>query len=128
MKEMMITMAIVQTVFVLIYIFFYDSPSQSHQLDTSALDKMHLRPLQDVMSEKEPSMTEQMKQAMKNKNFMLAMISSSLIVSITFSFPTIMEQILLPFDYTSNDVSIFGSCYNGFGIIGGILISIVLSK
>ena len=90
-KEMMLTMAIVHTVFLFVVIFFYNSPNHGEELGASALDKMPLQSLEDVMSHKEPTMMEQMREASKNRNFMFAMMSSSLMVSITYCFPTIME-------------------------------------
>ena len=69
-----------------------------------------------------------MKSLTKNKNYMLAMISSSLAISVTYSFPTLMAEILFPYDYTNDDMSLYGALYNGVGICGGIIVSIVLTR
>jgi hypothetical protein len=49
-------------------------------------------------------------------------------VSLSYSFPTLLEQLILPYGFTSHDASVFGALYNLFGIIGGILVSLFLSK
>jgi len=41
---------------------------------------------------------------------------------------TVIEEILSPFGYTSNDVSTFGFLYSIFGMFGGMAVSAILSK
>lgn len=65
---------------------------------------------------------------MKDKNYVYVMISSSVMVSLSYSFPTLLEQLILPYGFTSEDASVFGMIYNFTGIIGGIAVSIYLSK
>lgn len=65
---------------------------------------------------------------MKNKNYLYVMISSSVMVSLSYSFPTLLEQLILPYGFTSEDASVFGMAYNLMGIFGGIAVSIYLSK
>ena len=56
------------------------------------------------------------------------MISSSVMVSLSYSFPTLLEQLILPYGFKSEDASVFGMFYNLLGIVGGIFVSIYLSK
>ena len=56
------------------------------------------------------------------------MISSSLAVSVTYSFPTLMAEILFPYNYTNDDMSVYGALYNGIGICGGILVALILMR
>jgi hypothetical protein len=65
---------------------------------------------------------------MKDKNYVFVMISSSVMVSLSYSFPTLLEQLILPYGFTSEDASVFGMIYNLMGIFGGVVVSIYLSK
>ena len=65
---------------------------------------------------------------MKNRNYVYVMISSSVMVSLSYSFPTLLEQLILPYGFTSEDASVFGMLYNLFGIVGGIFVSAYLSR
>ena len=49
-------------------------------------------------------------------------------VSLTYSFPSFLEQLILPYGYKSRDASIFGAFYNVMGIAGGVLVTCVLRK
>jgi hypothetical protein len=59
---------------------------------------------------------------------MLAMLSSSIMVSLTYSFPALLEQLIIPWGFVSNDASVFGAGYNFIGIFGGIAITLILNR
>ena len=72
--------------------------------------------------------SRQFKLLFQNKDFVYVMLASSITVSLSYSFPSILEQILLPYGYTSRDASIFGVLYMLAGIIGGIIASLILTR
>ena len=51
-----------------------------------------------------------------------------MIVSTSYSFSTLVEQIILPYGYVSDDASNQGVFYNGIGVVGGVLCAILLNK
>jgi cyanate permease len=59
---------------------------------------------------------------------MLVMVGSSVMVSLTYSFPSFLEQLILPYGYKSHDASIFGAFYNIMGILGGVIVTYFLRK
>lgn len=118
---MLVFMSICQTLLLLLVICFFKEKDEDLQID-SAED------LQVNESTTSASILDQVKLLLIDRNYMLAMISSSILVSATYSFPTVLAQIILPWGYTSNDASVLGTLYNGSGIIGGIIVSFILNK
>jgi cyanate permease len=49
-------------------------------------------------------------------------------ISLSYSFPTLLEQLILPYGFNSEDASVLGILYNLFGILGGIILSLYLRK
>ena len=49
-------------------------------------------------------------------------------VSLTYSFPALLEQLIIPWGFVSNDASVFGAGYNFIGIFGGIAITLILNR
>ena len=56
------------------------------------------------------------------------MLSVSLVMSLNWTFLTVLEIIMLPYGYTSNDASYFGFSNNIIGIFGGVTASLILRK
>ena len=71
---------------------------------------------------------EQLKSLLSDVNYLLLMFASSLMVGVTYLFPTVMEQVLLPYHYDSQEVSTYGVVYNATGIAGGIITTIFLLR
>lgn len=65
---------------------------------------------------------------MSNANAMALIIAASLLIAVTYMFPTILEQVLIHYGYTSEEVGVYGFLYNVTGIVGGLMISFYLSK
>ena len=96
------------------------SIQQERSIDQKLLHNKH--------NQQDLSVLQQFKLLLKNKDFMLVMVSSSIVVSLSYSFPTVLEQVLLPYGYTSRDASIFGVLYMLAGILGGVIASLVLTR
>lgn len=56
------------------------------------------------------------------------MISISLVMSLNWTFLTVLELIMLPYGYASNDASKFGFSNNIIGMFGGIAASLILKR
>ena len=69
----------------------------------------------------------QLKELMRNGNYLRLMFGSSLLISCTYAFPTVMDQIIEPYGYNSSDSSNYGALWNLFGIIGGVIVVFVLN-
>lgn len=59
---------------------------------------------------------------------MFQMLAASIIITTTYTFPTLIEQMIGPFNYSSSDASLFGLLYNQVGIFGGIIFAVFLNK
>ena len=73
-------------------------------------------------------MKEQFLKLAKNKNYIYILIASSGIISCSYTLPTLLDDMITPYGYTSDDASQFGELYNLFGIIGGVLFAMILLK
>lgn len=56
------------------------------------------------------------------------MVSISLVMSLNWTFLTVLELIMLPYGYKSNNASMFGFSNNIIGMFGGIAASLILKK
>jgi len=118
-------MACVETVlFVLLFIFYKERKEE--EVEESQMQIMGEE--QEFQVERTEPISRHFINLMKNRDYVYVMISSSVMVSLSYSFPTLLEQLILPYGFTSEDASVFGMIYNLLGIVGGICVSIYLSR
>ena len=67
---------------------------------------------------------------MKNRNYMFLLSAATLIVNTTYVFPTVIGDILLPPEarFSNQEVGLYGVLYGLFGIAGGLLVALYLTK
>jgi len=65
---------------------------------------------------------------MRNKNYVLLVISACCTINFFFTFTTIVGQILFYFDYNVQTTAIVGSVYEISGIPGAVAVAIFLIK
>ena len=71
---------------------------------------------------------DQLIKLLKDPNYLAIMLGSCLIISSTTVFPTIMEQVLLPYHYPSTLCDTYGVVFNACGIGFGLVTMILLNK
>ena len=71
---------------------------------------------------------DQMMKLLKDPNYLAIMFGSCLLISSTTVFPTIMEQVLLPYHYHSSLCDTYGVIFNACGIGFGLVTMILLNK
>lgn len=72
------------------------------------------------------SVATQLKCLIRNPNFIFVMVGASLVISSTFLFPIMLDEMVQPYNYNSSSVSTQGVALNGFGLLGGIAIALYL--
>jgi hypothetical protein len=147
-KSMLIATSIASSLIALaVLCFFKDKPPTSPQQEHSAL-KQYLGSPSDAEepannptkqtinvshlvedNQESLSMIAEMKILIKNKDFMLSTISCSMTILFFYAFQTVIGQIITPFGLTETKFSeLLGTLYNAFGILGGILSCIIISR
>ena len=64
----------------------------------------------------------------KNIPFLLCALSHSLALSYYFAFTSVIEQLILVYNFTSDKSSYLSTAFQFAGIVGGILCSFILTK
>ena len=123
-------MASVETLLlVLLYVFYAERETKTKvKARADHIIEMNEQMILSKSGQEPESVSSQFKRLFKNRDFVLAMLSSSIMVSLTYSFPALLEQLILPWGFVSNDASIFGAGYNAIGILGGIAATLILNK
>ena len=131
--NLMLYMAIAETVVLVIIVVFFKEKEEELAPSIDAVGKdgsgrsMSLASTTSYKPEMVSGSMAQLKELMRNGNYLRLMFGSSLLISCTYSFPTVMEQIIEPFNYSSDDASNYGALWNLFGIIGGIIVVFILN-
>ena len=93
-------------------------------------DNGHIEPIQEqeesvvnvVVTNKNKSWND-LKMLMGNKSFMLTCLASSFLMGYCGSITTVLEQMIVVYDFTSQQASYMGALYQITGITGGLLCS-----
>ena len=67
---------------------------------------------------------------MKHRNYLFLLSAATLIINTTYVFPTVIGNILLPPEnhFSNKEVGLYGVLYGIFGIAGGLLVALFLTK
>ena len=103
----------------LVLFFFKSSPLPAQQ------SKDHAPPLPP--HPQKPIFTS-LKLLLCDKDFLLSTLAHSLAIGHFFAFTTVLEAMIIPFNFTSIDASYLSTAYQASGIISGLLCSWVLTR
>ena len=110
---MLLEAFIVGVVTVLVFLLFKNTPSVAPSYAAQA---------------KKESFKEGLRIALKNKNFLLAVLGFGLGQGTLNAFTTVVQQITSPYGYSSTDNSIFGSLAIFFGLVGSAVAGVFVTK